>query len=162
MPHNQDNAIFTTEDFATAFIRFEGGATLSLTVSWAINGPQDDGLKVTIYGDRGGLTLDPAVIYGSQHHVLTDTSIPVAIEFSYTSNGTPWHVFFVAYVISNGVGLVGYVPVAYWSSQQQSSHQVYTANPVAVMFPKHTEISWNPATEKTTLGGNVGTRKKGS
>ena len=77
MPHNQDNAIFTTEDFATALIRFEGGATLSLTVSWAINGPQDDGLKVSIYGDRGGMTLAPATIYSSAHHVLTDTSLPV-------------------------------------------------------------------------------------
>ncbi len=77
MPHNQDNAIFTTEDFAAAFIRFEDGATLNLTVSWAINGPQDDGLKVTIYGDKGGLTLDPAAIYSSEHHVLTNTVIPV-------------------------------------------------------------------------------------
>jgi len=79
MPHNQDNAIFTTEDFATALIRFQGGATLNLTVSWAINGPQDDGLKVTIYGDKGGLTLDPAAIYSSDHHVLTDTLIPVGV-----------------------------------------------------------------------------------
>ncbi len=79
MPHNQDNAIFTTEDFATAFIRFEGGATLSLTVSWAINGPQDEGLKLTIYGDRGGLTLDPATIYSTEHHVLTNTVLPVGV-----------------------------------------------------------------------------------
>lgn len=77
MPHNQDNAIFTTEDFATAFIRFQNGATLNLTVSWAINGPQDDGLKVTIYGDKGGLTLEPAAIYSAQHQVLTDTVISV-------------------------------------------------------------------------------------
>lgn len=77
MPHNQDNAIFTTEDFATAFIRFQDGATMSLTVSWELNGPDDDGLKVSLYGTAGGITLDPPVFYSTQHHVLTNTQIPV-------------------------------------------------------------------------------------
>lgn len=79
MPHNQDNAIFTTEDFATAFLRFEGGATMSLTVSWAVNGPEDDALKVNLYGDQGGLTLDPPTLYSAEHHVLTNTAIPVSL-----------------------------------------------------------------------------------
>ena len=77
MPHNQDNAIYSTEDFATALIRFQDGATLSLIVSWTSNGPQDEGLKVNVYGDRGGLQLDPPTIYSTAHHVLADTVLPV-------------------------------------------------------------------------------------
>ncbi len=77
MPHNQDNAIYSTEDFATALIRFQDGATLSLTVSWTSNGPQDESLKVNVYGDQGGLQLEPPTLYSTAHHVLTDTVLPV-------------------------------------------------------------------------------------
>lgn len=79
MPYNQDNAVYTTEDFATALIRFETGATLQLTVSWSVNGPEDDSLGVNLYGERGGLTLDPPVVYGSAHRVLTNTALPVSM-----------------------------------------------------------------------------------
>lgn len=47
---NQDNSVFDVEDFSTAYIRFENGMVLSLEVSWALNGPQDDAVKVDAYG----------------------------------------------------------------------------------------------------------------
>lgn len=79
MPYNQDNAVYTTEDFATALIRFGTGATLQLTVSWSMNGPEDDSLLVNLYGDRGGITLDPPAVYGSAEGVLTNTALPVTM-----------------------------------------------------------------------------------
>ena len=46
---------YDVEDFAAAFIRFEGGATMSLEVSWMLNHktPGDD-IQMWLYGDKGG------------------------------------------------------------------------------------------------------------
>lgn len=55
-PGNQDNAIYDTEDFATAMIYFDTGAVLHLTVAWSVNGSQDNGLKLNVYGTRGGMS----------------------------------------------------------------------------------------------------------
>lgn len=68
---NAHNEVFTTEDFASAFIRFQNGFVLQLEVSWAINGAQDDALKVDIFGTHGGVSLDPLQVYGTKHGVLT-------------------------------------------------------------------------------------------
>lgn len=74
-PHNQDLAIFDVEDFASAFIRFKNGVSLTLEVSWALNGPQDDALKVDIFGDKAGVSLDPLRIYSECNHILTETQL---------------------------------------------------------------------------------------
>jgi len=65
---NKDWGKFDVEDFATAFIRFKNDLVLHLEVSWAINGPQDEGLKVELYGTRGGLTLEPLVFYSDKNY----------------------------------------------------------------------------------------------
>ena len=71
---NKQNEVYTTEDFAAAFLRFENNSALQLEVSWALNGPEDDALKVELFGSRGGLTLDPLRIYGATHGVLLNTT----------------------------------------------------------------------------------------
>ena len=76
---NQDNAIYDTEDFASAMVRFASGTALQLEVSWSLNGPEDDALKVEIFGSRGGVSLDPLRIFSTSHHVLTQTSLPVGM-----------------------------------------------------------------------------------
>lgn len=76
-PGNQDNAVYDTEDFATALIYFKTGATLHLTVAWSVNGPQDSGLKVNVYGSQGGLSLDPPTVFSARHQVFTDTHVPL-------------------------------------------------------------------------------------
>ncbi|WP_273366417.1 Gfo/Idh/MocA family protein [Alicyclobacillus herbarius] len=74
---NRDNEVFDVEDFATAYLRFAGGLVLQLEVSWAVNGPQDDALKVDVFGDKGGISLDPPVFYAEQNQVLTSSMLSV-------------------------------------------------------------------------------------
>ncbi|MDR2649679.1 MAG: Gfo/Idh/MocA family oxidoreductase [Clostridiales bacterium] len=49
---------FNVEDFITGFVRLEGGLTLSLKASWAINAPEG-GAATFISGTKGGLSLFP-------------------------------------------------------------------------------------------------------
>jgi predicted dehydrogenase len=48
---------FEVEDMATAFLRLEGGKTLTLDVSWALYTSATDDFGVTLYGDKGGAEL---------------------------------------------------------------------------------------------------------
>ncbi|OOP59683.1 oxidoreductase [Arthrobacter sp. SRS-W-1-2016] len=48
---------FDVEDFATAFIRLEGGGTLILEAGWASYREVDDLLDFTVYGTDGGAEL---------------------------------------------------------------------------------------------------------
>ena len=61
-----------TEDSAVAFIRFEGKKTMTLTVSWAINGPDED-FNIKVYGTKEGASLNPFVIYGMDEGYCMDT-----------------------------------------------------------------------------------------
>jgi len=54
--------VFDVDDFSSAWIRFEDGSVLSLEVSWALNGEEED-FNIQIYGTEGGLTLNPLTIY---------------------------------------------------------------------------------------------------
>ncbi|NUQ01454.1 MAG: Gfo/Idh/MocA family oxidoreductase, partial [Armatimonadetes bacterium] len=73
-----DHTRFTVEDFATAMIRFEDGATIMLESSFAANLPHDV-YDATILGDKGGLTLTPPRLYTEsmmQLLEITPTSVP--------------------------------------------------------------------------------------
>ena len=48
---------FEVEDFATAFIRLEGGGTLILEAGWAAYREEKDLLDFTVYGTDGGAEL---------------------------------------------------------------------------------------------------------
>lgn len=74
-PHNQDLEIFDVEDFASAFISFANGMSLSLEVSWALNGPQDDALKVDLFGTEAGISLDPLRFYLERHNILLESQL---------------------------------------------------------------------------------------
>lgn len=52
-----------TEEAATAFIRFEDRKSMTVTVSWAINGAEED-FNLRLYGTKEGASLNPFVIYG--------------------------------------------------------------------------------------------------
>lgn len=73
-PYNAENEIYTTEDFASAFVRFENGLVMQLEVSWALNGPEDDALKLEVFGSQGGVSLDPLKFYHTAHGVLAEQS----------------------------------------------------------------------------------------
>lgn len=74
---NQDNAVFDVEDFASAYIRFQNGMVLSLEVSWALNGAQDDAVKVDVFGTKGGVSLDPLCFYGERDDIFTESRIDI-------------------------------------------------------------------------------------
>lgn len=59
------------EEAAAALIRFENGKSMTLTVSWAINGPEED-FNLKIYGTREGASLNPFVIYGMEQGYCAD------------------------------------------------------------------------------------------
>ncbi len=59
------------EEAAVAFLRFEGRKSMTVTVSWAINGPEED-FNLKIYGSKEGASLKPFVIYGMDNGYCVD------------------------------------------------------------------------------------------
>ena len=72
-PRPYDYRDFDVEDMAAAFIRLEGGATVSFKTSWAANIPENTG-GTMILGTEGGLVLDPLTL------VTNIGSYPVNVE----------------------------------------------------------------------------------
>lgn len=54
---------FDVDDGATALLRFEGGATLSLDVSWAIHQKEHDRMNVVLHGTEAGAGCYPGELY---------------------------------------------------------------------------------------------------
>ena len=54
---------FDVEDFAVAFVRFEGGATLVLRASWAAHLETPTVMSTRLVGVDGGATTDPPAIF---------------------------------------------------------------------------------------------------
>ncbi|OPZ16457.1 MAG: putative oxidoreductase YcjS [candidate division BRC1 bacterium ADurb.BinA364] len=58
---------FDVDDFASAYVKMDNGATLAIECSWNANqGPKAEN-RVELYGDRGGATTDPFAIYAARH-----------------------------------------------------------------------------------------------
>jgi predicted dehydrogenase len=57
-PRPYDRREFDVDDMAAAFLRLEGGGSISLQVSWAVNLPESAG-GVWIAGADGGVQFDP-------------------------------------------------------------------------------------------------------
>ena len=64
------------EDFATALVRFENGATLQFEVSWAAN-RADEGSYSILMGDKAGISVDGkgVTLYGQADNMLMTTSV---------------------------------------------------------------------------------------
>lgn len=62
---------FTVEDFAVAFVRFEGGLTLVLESSFVAE-LEHDQFSFQIFGDKGGCQLSPLKMYAEQNKTLLD------------------------------------------------------------------------------------------
>lgn len=65
--------VFDNEEAATALIRFENGASMSVDISWAING-REEKMFSKIYGTKGGASFNPLELYGEKDGYLTDTA----------------------------------------------------------------------------------------
>ena len=69
----ETETINNVEDFATAFIRFDNGAVLSVETSFCLNG--QDSAEVALYGNRGGIEFEPKLtLYSEQNGYLVDLS----------------------------------------------------------------------------------------
>ncbi len=64
---------FDVEDYATAFIRFEGGVTMQMQVSWAANIAQETE-NLYILGDKGGVGTNPLGYFGADVDSLNHTT----------------------------------------------------------------------------------------
>lgn len=71
------NGVFDNEEAATALIRFENGASMSVDISWAING-REEKMFSKLYGTKGGASFRPLEIYGEENGFLTDCA-PVLV-----------------------------------------------------------------------------------
>ncbi|MFS0837543.1 Gfo/Idh/MocA family protein [Paenibacillus sp. 1P03SA] len=60
---NKSEGVYDVEDLGTAFITFKNGAVLTVEASWAVNGSQDDAVKVELYGTEGGGSLEPLSVF---------------------------------------------------------------------------------------------------
>jgi predicted dehydrogenase len=60
---DRSETAFDVDDFASAFIRFANGATVTLDTSWACHQASASAENVEIYGTEGGATLRPARLF---------------------------------------------------------------------------------------------------
>lgn len=63
---------YDVEELGMALVRLAGGVTLSIEEAWAIHG--EPGSKHRVYGDKGGLALDPLVYYSDHSGIDGDTT----------------------------------------------------------------------------------------
>src|SRR5262249_38313528 len=70
---------FDVEDFASAFVRLEGGASLVLRASWAAHLDAMQIMSTRLVGTDAGATTDPAAIYRLRNGLPTEekfTTLP--------------------------------------------------------------------------------------
>lgn len=69
-----DKDIFDVEDLATAMIRFDNGAVLSIDASFNLNLKDDVG-KIELFGTKGGACIDPEIeLFTDMNGYLTDVN----------------------------------------------------------------------------------------
>lgn len=70
-PEYAKHGTFDVEDFASAYIRFENGATMVVEVSWAMN-CQSEKQYSEIFGTKAGASLSPLIIWSERDGNLID------------------------------------------------------------------------------------------
>lgn len=78
-----ENDICDVEDLATAMIRFDNGAVLSIEASFSLNIKKDEG-KIELFGTKGGAKLDPELeLYSEINDYLADVSLDAQTSLSF-------------------------------------------------------------------------------
>jgi predicted dehydrogenase len=80
---DREGELFDVDDFATAFIKMENGASVSLNVSWAIHQKDENYHNVQLFGTEAGAGTFPPEIYrsareGGAYHIVTPMKVPLA------------------------------------------------------------------------------------
>lgn len=69
------NDICDVEDLASAMIRFDNGAVLSVEAAFSLNLKKDEG-KIEFFGTKGGAKMDPELeLYGEMNGYMTDMTL---------------------------------------------------------------------------------------
>ena len=79
-----DHDICDVEDLASALIRFDNGATLSIEASFSLNLKSDEG-KIELFGTKGGAKLDPELeLYTEMNDYLANVTLnyQTALDFN--------------------------------------------------------------------------------
>ena len=74
------------EDLASAMIRFDNGSVLTVETSYSLNTGHDSGC-IEIFGDKGGVTIDPNVVY---HGVMLDRMTDITFPSQTTFDGSEY------------------------------------------------------------------------
>jgi predicted dehydrogenase len=73
-----DAARIDVEDFAAGMLRFEGGAAMSLEVSWLAFQPEDEYWRLHLYGTQAGVLWPDGLIVGEEQRIPWDTRLATA------------------------------------------------------------------------------------
>ncbi len=79
-----DKDVFNVEDLATALIRYDNGAVVSIEASFSLNTKKDEG-KIEFFGTKAGAKLDPELeLYTDINGYMTnvDLCMPTALSFN--------------------------------------------------------------------------------
>jgi len=126
---NQD--VFNVEDLATALIRFDNGAVLSIEVSFSLNTEKDEGC-IEFFGTKAGAKLDPDLkLYQNMNGYMTnvDFATPTALSFDMLFETEINH--FVSCILDNvpckspaqdGVAIMSILDAVYQSAK--TGHEV--------------------------------------
>ena len=72
------------EDHACALIRFDNGAVMNVDTSWTMH-VQSDRLKMEVFGNSGGLLVDPHIEYfGEFHDYMQNSTITMSEDRDYS------------------------------------------------------------------------------
>ncbi|WP_054948814.1 Gfo/Idh/MocA family protein [Numidum massiliense] len=77
-----DPDLNTVEDMANAVIRFENGASLVVDVSFTLHAKEDE-LTVKLYGDKGGVEVEPQLLLVSEKHDTILNAVPQIDDLSF-------------------------------------------------------------------------------
>ena len=71
---DKEDIPFTVDDFATALIKFDDGATINLDVSWACHAEDGNRNDVHLYGTEAGARAYPSKVfeYGEEEYVVKE------------------------------------------------------------------------------------------
>ena len=73
-PRPYDYREFSVEEFATGFMRLQGGMSVNFKFSWAINLPTTN-LDMVICGDKGGISLNNEMLYRNVGKYQAETKL---------------------------------------------------------------------------------------
>ncbi len=78
-----NNDICDVEDLASALIRFDNGAVISIEASFSLNIKNDEGC-IQLFGTKGGAKLDPELeLYGESNGYMTNTTLQARTAFDF-------------------------------------------------------------------------------